>query len=81
MISDGNSLPLAIYADFVMNQVSINTHPLSNGPSAEPSKGGHPPVMVTKLPPGTKSDLKKGGQLDDWLSIAVDSRRSFSCYE
>jgi hypothetical protein len=64
LIAGRKLIPLDIYADFVMNQVSMNTHPLSNGLSAEPSKGGHPPVMVAKLPPGTKSDLKKGGQLD-----------------
>lgn len=64
LIAGRKSVPLDIYADFVMNQVSINTHLLSNDLSAEPSKGGHSPVMVTKLPPGTKSDLKKGGQLD-----------------
>jgi len=64
LIAGRKTVPLDIYADFVMNQVSINTHPLSNSLRAEPSKEGNPPVMVTKLPPATKSDLKKGCQLD-----------------
>ena len=64
MIAGRKSLPVDVYADYMKNQVSISTHLLSNILSIESHEGTQSPMEVIKLPPGTKSDLKKGCQLD-----------------
>ncbi len=61
----------------MINQVSINAHPLSNVLSIEPHEGSHSPMKVIKLPPSTKSDLKKDVNLIGKWHNAIAEKDAF----